>query len=181
MLLLIEHDTILSTPQARQHLAKFVAERPGLNVAIFHSEKFTANEVRADYPAALRDRLIMTPSTPRVRNLAYFLTYEICCITSALKFVGILKDDSWLCVVPPEWDYPLAHQFGNERVVIIDGTFAPQDARLLSELDQDQFEAPRNRPSKASASSIASRSAGVKISMRGKSSGHDTRSASLCH
>ena len=179
MLLLIEHDTILSTPQARQHLSKFVAERPGLNVAIFHSEKLSANEVRADYPAALRDRLIMTPSTPRARNLAYFLTYEVCCITSALKFVGIMKDDSWLCVVPPEWDYPLVHQFGNERVVIIDGTFAPQDAQLLSDLDQ--FEAPRNRPSKASASSIASRSAGVKISMRGKSSGHGTRSASLCH
>lgn len=179
MLLLIEYDTIMSTPQARQHLADFVAERPGLNVAIFHSAKLAPNKVRAAYPASLRDRLVLTPGTPRERNLGYFLTYEICCITSALKFVGKMKGDSWLCVVPPEWDYPLTHQFGNERVVVKDGTFAPADARLLADLDQ--CEAPRNRPSKASASSIASFSAGVKISMRGKSSGHSTRSASLCH
>lgn len=180
MLLLIEHDTIMSTPQARQHLADFVAARPALNVAIFHSSKLTPREVRAVYPAALRKRLTMTPRTPREKNLAYSLMYEVCCVTSALKFVSKMgKDDSWVCAVPPEWDYPLTHQFGTARVVVIDGAFAPADARLLSDLDQCY--APRNRPSNASASSIASFSDGVKISMRGKSSGQGTRSASLCH
>lgn len=180
MLLLIEHDTIMSTPQARQHLADFVAARPALNVAIFHSAKLAPNKVRAAYPASLRDRLVLTPGTPREKNLAYSLMYEVCCVTSALKFVGKMgKDDSWLCVVPPEWDYPLTHRFGAARVVVIDGAFSPADARLLSDLDQ--CAAPRNRPSNASASSIASFSGSVKISMRGKSSGQGTRSASLCH
>lgn len=118
MLLLIEHDRIMSTPQARQRLADFVAERPGLNVAIFHSAKLKSKEVRAAYPIALRDRLTITPATPRERNLGYFLTYEICCITSALKFTGKMAHDApWLCVVPPEWDYPLSHQFGEDRLV----------------------------------------------------------------
>lgn len=75
MLLLIEHDTIMSTPQARQHLADFVAARPALNVAIFHSAKLAPNKVRAAYPASsLRDRLVLTPGTPRERNLGYFIT-----------------------------------------------------------------------------------------------------------
>ena len=179
MLLLIEHDTIMATAEARQCLADFVASQPALNVAIFHSSTLKENDVCAAYHTALRNRLIMTPSTPREKNLAYFLMYEVCCVSSALKFVGKMKDESWICVVPPEWDYPLTHQFGDKRVVVIDGTFAPADARLLSDLDQ--CEAPRNRPSNASASSIASLSTGAKISMRGKSSGHSPRSASLCH
>lgn len=180
MLLLIEHDTIMSTPQARQCLADFFAARPALNVAIFHSATLKPDDVYAAYPASLRDRLVLTPETPRERNLGYFLTYEICCVTSALKFVSKMgKDDSWVCAVPPAWDYPLTHRFGTARVVVIDGAFSPADARLLSDLDQ--CAAPRNRPSNASASSIASFSGSVKISMRGKSSGQGTRSASLCH
>ena len=54
MLLLIEHDTIMSTPQARQHLADFVAARLALNVAIFHSAKHSPNKVRAAYPGSLQ-------------------------------------------------------------------------------------------------------------------------------
>lgn len=180
MLLMIEHDTIMSTPQARQRLADFVTERPGLNVAIFHSAKLKSKEVRAAYPVALRNRLTITPATPRKRNLGYFLMYEICCITSALKFVGKMGHDApWICVVPPEWDYPLVHQFGEDRVVVIAGTFAPADADLLADLTQ--CDAPRSFASNALASSMASISAGVKISMRGKSSGHSNRSASFCH
>lgn len=37
MLMLIEHDSILSTPEARRSLAAFVAHRPNINVAVFHS------------------------------------------------------------------------------------------------------------------------------------------------
>ena len=56
MLMLIEHDSILSTPEARQSLAAFVAHRPNINVAVFHSAKLSAAEVCEAYPPALRER-----------------------------------------------------------------------------------------------------------------------------
>ena len=57
MLILIEHDSILSTPEARQSLAAFVAHRPNINVAVFHSAKLSAAEVCDAYPPELRKRL----------------------------------------------------------------------------------------------------------------------------
>ena len=53
-----QHDFILSTPEARRNLAAFVAHRPNINVAVFHSAKLSAAEVCEAYPPALRERLI---------------------------------------------------------------------------------------------------------------------------
>jgi hypothetical protein len=80
MLMLIEHDSILSTPEARQSLAAFVAHRPNINVAVFHSAKLSAAEVCEAYPPELRERLMLTPDTPRDRDLRFWISYEAGCV-----------------------------------------------------------------------------------------------------
>ena len=185
MLMLIEHDSILSTPEARQSLAAFVAHRPNINVAVFHSAKLSAAEVCEAYPPELRERLMLTPDTPRERDLRFWIGYEAGCVFAALRHNGTLAQcEAVVCLVPPAWGDTAREQFGEKRVVVIGEPFsmdtARRLARSLSTYRRTPVESsPRSLPSKASVASMAATSAGVKTSSRGKSSGHSTRSASL--
>ncbi|MDD3326590.1 MAG: hypothetical protein PHW25_05825 [Zoogloea sp.] len=184
MLILIEHDSILSTPEARQSLAAFVAHRPNINVAVFHSDKLSAAEVCEAYPPELRARLMLTPDTPRDRDLRFWISYEVGCVFAALRHNGTLAQcEAVVCLVPPAWGDSARAQFGAKRVVVMDEPFSANAGRRLarsSTYRQIPVEpSPRSLPSKASVASMAAASAGVKTSSRGKSSGHSTRSASL--
>ena len=118
MLMLIEHDSILSTPEARQSLAAFVAHRPNINVAVFHSAKLSAAEVCEAYPPALRERLMLTPDTPRDRDLRFWIGYEAGCVFAALRHNGTLAQcEAVVCLVPPAWGDTAREQFGEKRVV----------------------------------------------------------------
>jgi len=85
MLLFIEHDAVMSTPEARKALADFVGHRHGINLAVFHAAVESDDDVLAAYPAALRERLLLTPKTPRARDLRFWLAYEAGCVWAALR------------------------------------------------------------------------------------------------
>lgn len=185
MLMLIEHDSILSTPEARQSLAAFVANRPNINVAVFHSAKLSAAEVCEAYPPELRERLMLTPDTPRERDLRLWLGYEAGCVYAALRHTGTLAQcEAVVCLVPPAWGDSAREQFGAKRVVVIGEPFSAEAARRLARSFSTYRRTPveplpRSLSSKASVASMAATSAGVKTSSRGKSSGQSIRSASL--
>ena len=185
MLLLIEHDSILSTLDARQRLAAFVADRPNINLAVFHSAALTATEVRETYPPELRERLMLTPDTPRDRDLRFWIGYEVGCVFAALRHNGALAQcETVVCLVPPAWGDSAREQFGHKRVVVIGEPFSADAARHLARnlptyRRTPVVPSPRSLSSKASVASMAATSAGVKTSSRGKFSGHSTRSASL--
>ena len=88
MLLFIEHDAVMSTPEARKALADFVGHRPGINLAVFHAADESDDDVLAAYPAALRERLLLTPKTPRARDLCFWLAYEVGCVWAVLRSNG---------------------------------------------------------------------------------------------
>ena len=133
MLILIEHDSILSTPEARQSLAAFVAHRPNINVAVFHSSKLSAAEVCEAYPPELRERLMLTPDTPRDRDLRFWISYEAGCVFAALRSNGQLAQcEAVVCLVPPAWGAPAREQFGDKRVVVIGEPFSVDTARRLA-------------------------------------------------
>ena len=133
MLLLIEHDSVMASAAARRCLADFVAHKPTLNVAVFHSEKLTADDVRAAYPPALRERLMLTPDTPRKRDLQFWIAYEAGCVWAALRHNGQLAQcEALVCLVPPAWEETARDQFGAKRVVVMPSTFGSEDARRLA-------------------------------------------------
>lgn len=133
MLLMIEHDSILSTPEARQNLAVFVAHHPNMNVAVFHSVMLSATEVYEAYPPELRERLMLTPDTPRDRDLHFWLSYEAGAVYAALRHNGTLAQcEAIVCAVPPVWADSARAQFGVERVIVMNEPFSLLDARRLA-------------------------------------------------
>ena len=109
MLLFIEHDAVMATAEARKALADFVGHRPGINLAVFHAADESDDDVLAAYPAALRERLLLTPQTPRARDLCFWLAYEAGCVWAALRSNGQLTQcEAWVTLVPPAWEKPPA-------------------------------------------------------------------------
>lgn len=186
MLLFIEHDAVMATAEARKALADFVGHRPGINLAVFHAADHSEDDVRAVYPAALRERLLLTPKTPRARDLCFWLAYEAGCVWAALRSTGKMTQcEAWVTLVPPAWEEAAREQFGDKRVVVIPAAFSAADARRLARTLSTYRRVPvnpgssaRNRASSASAVPMASSSAAVNTGSRGKSAGHSTRAAS---
>lgn len=186
MLLFIEHDAVMATAEARKALADFVGHRPGINLAVFHAADESEDDVRAVYPAALRERLLLTPKTPRARDLCFWLAYEAGCVWAALRSTGQMAQcEAWVTLVPPAWEMAAREQFGDKRVVVIPAAFSVADARRLARTLSTYRRAPvdpesseRSLASNASAVSMTSSSAAVKTGSRGKSAGHSTRAAS---
>ena len=120
MLLFIEHDAVMATAEARKALADFVGHRPGINLALFHTADESGDDVRTAYPAALRERLVLTPKTPRSRDLKFWVAYEAGCVWAALRHNGQLTQcEAWVALVPPAWEKAARAQFGDKRVVVI--------------------------------------------------------------
>lgn len=186
MLLLIEHDAVMGTPEARKALADFVGHRPGINLAVFHSADVPEDDVLAAYPTALRKRLLLTPQTPRARDLCFWMAYEAGCVWAALRSSGQLAQcEAWVTLVPPAWEKAARAQFGDRRVVVIPAAFSAADAKRLARtlstyrrVPVDPKSPPRNLPSNASAVPMASSSLVVKTDSRGKSAGQSIRAAS---
>lgn len=186
MLLFIEHDAVMGTPEARKALADFVGHRPGISLAVFHAANESDDDVLAAYPAALRDRLLLTPKTPRTRDLRFWVAYEAGCVWAALRHNGQLTQcEAWVALVPPAWEKAARAQFGDKRVVVIPAAFSSADARRLARtlstyrrVPVDPKSPPRNLPSNASAVPMASSSLVVKTDSRGKSAGQSIRAAS---
>ena len=133
MLLLIEHDAVMATTEARMALADFVGHRPGINLAVFHAADKSDDDVLAAYPAALRERLLLTPKTPRARDLCFWLAYEAGCVWAALRSNGQLTQcEAWVTLVPPAWEKAARAQFGDKRVVVIPAAFSAADAKRLA-------------------------------------------------
>ena len=130
MLLFIEHDAVMATAEARKALADFVGHRPGINLAVFHPADKSDDDVLAAYPAALRERLLLTPKTPRARDLCFWLAYEAGCVWAALRSNGQLTQcEAWVTLVPPAWEKAARAQFGDKRVVVIPAAFSAADAK----------------------------------------------------
>ncbi len=186
MLLFIEHDAVMATAEARKALADFVGHRPGINLALFHTADDSDNDVRTAYPAALRERLVLTPKTPRSRDLKFWVAYEAGCVWAALRHNGQLTQcEAWVALVPPAWEKAARAQFGDKRVVVIPAAFSAADARRLARtlstyrrVPVDPESSVRNLASSASAVPMASSSPAVKTGSRGKSAGHSIRAAS---
>lgn len=186
MLLFIEHDAVMATAEARKALADFVGHRPGINLALFHTADDSDNDVRTAYPAALRERLVLTPKTPRSRDLKFWVAYEAGCVWAALRHNGQLTQcEAWVALVPPAWEKAARAQFGDKRVVVIPAAFSTADARRLARtlstyrrVPVDPESSVRNLASNASAVPMASSSACEKTGSRGKSAGHSIRAAS---
>lgn len=186
MLLFIEHDAVMATAEARKALADFVGHRPGINLALFHTADESDADVRASYPAPLRERLVLTPKTPRARDLRFWVAYEAGCVWAAMRHNGkVTQCEAWVALVPPAWEKAARAQFGDKRVVVIPAAFSAADARRLARtlstyrrVPVDPESSVRNLPSSASAVPMASSSAAVKTGSRGKSAGHSIRAAS---
>ncbi len=186
MLLFIEHDAVMATADARKALADFVGHRPGINLALFHTAADSGDDVRTAYPAALRERLVLTPKTPRARDLRFWVAYEAGCVWAAMRHNGQLTQcEAWVALVPPAWEKAARAQFGDKRVVVIPAAFSTADARRLARtlstyrrVPVDPESSMRNLASSASAVPMASSSAAVKTGSRGKSAGHSIRAAS---
>lgn len=186
MLLLIEHDAVMGTPEARKALADFVGHRPSINLAVFRAADEADGDVLAAYPAALRDRLLLTPKTPRTRDLRFWLAYEAGCVWAALRSNGQMTQcEAWVTLVPPAWEKAARSQFGDKRVVVIPAAFTAADAKRLARTLSTYRRVPvapessmRNLASSASAVPMASSSAAVKTGSRGRSAGHSIRAAS---
>src|ERR1700719_4406235 len=106
MLLLVEHDRLLRTKAARECFVRFLIgwTRDDLTVVIFRSAKKHSRRTERLYPSLIRHRLTITPATPRDSNLPYWLHYELCCTSTALRYAGVLSaEEPWLAVTPPQW------------------------------------------------------------------------------
>src|SRR5581483_9135443 len=128
MLLLVEHDHLLRTKAARECLVAFLIgwTRDDLTVAIFRSTRQHALRTERLYPSLIRHRLIITPATPRQSNLSYWLHYELCCTSTALRYAGTLAaDEPWLAVVPPEWMPALRPRLRARQILTLDEEFNP--------------------------------------------------------
>lgn len=187
MLLFIEHDAVMATAEARKALADFVGHRPGINLALFHTaDDSDDDDVRASYPAALRERLVLTPKTPRARDLRFWVAYEAGCVWAAMRHNGqVTQCEAWVALVPPAWEKAARAQFGDKRVVVIPAAFSAADARHLARtlstyrrVPVDPESSVRNLASSASAVPMASSSAAVNTGSRGESAGHSIRAAS---
>jgi hypothetical protein len=143
MLLFIEHDAVMSTAEARKALADFVRHRPGINLAVFHAADKSDDDVYAIYPDALRERLLLTPKTPRARDLCFWLGYEAGCVWAALRSTGQMAQcEAWLTLVPPAWEKAAREQFGDKRVVVIPSPFSAADARHLARRTISTYRGP---------------------------------------
>lgn len=186
MLLFIAHDVVMSTPDARKALADFVGHRPGINLAVFRAADESDDDVLAAYPVELRERLLLTPKTPRARDLCFWLAYEAGCVWAALRSSGQMTQcEAWVTLVPPAWEKAARSQFGDKRVVVIPAAFSAADAKRLARTLSTYRRVPvepesslRNLASSASAVPMASSSATVNTSSRGRSAGHSIRAAS---
>lgn len=186
MLLFIEHDAVMATVEARKALADFVGDRPGIRLAVFHADDTSDDDVRAAYPAVLRERLLLTPKTPRARDLSFWLAYEAGCVWAALRSNGQMTQcEAWVTLVPPAWEKAAREQFGDKRVAVIPAAFSAADARRLARtlptyrrVPVDPESSARNLASSASAVPIASNSTAVKAGSAGKSAGQSIRAVS---
>lgn len=186
MLLFIEHDAVMATAEARSALAAFAGRRPGINLAVFHAAAQLDDDLRAAYPDVLRERLLLTPKTPRARDLCFWLAYEAGCVWAALRSTGqIAQCEAWVTLVPPAWEKAAREQFGDKRVVVIPAAFSAADARRLARTLSTYWRVPvdpassgRSLASSASAVPIATSLAAVKTGSRGKPVGHRMRPAS---
>lgn len=184
MLLFIEHDAVMATAEARKALADFVGHRPGINLALFHTADECDDDVRASYPAVLRERLVLTPKTPRARDLRFWVAYEAGCVWAAMRHNGQLTQcEAWVALVPPTWEgcpRPVRRQACGGHPCRLHG-HAKRLARTLStyrRVPVDPESSDRNLASSASAVPMASSSAAVKTGSRGRSAGHSIRAAS---
>ena len=133
MLLFVEHDAVMATAEARHALADFVGHRPGIHLAVFHAAAQLDDDVRAVYPDVLRERLLLTPKTPRARDLCFWLAYEAGCVWAALRSNGQMAQcEAWVTLVPPAWEKAARAQFGDKRVVVIPAAFSAAHARRLA-------------------------------------------------
>jgi hypothetical protein len=186
MLLFIEHDAVMATPEARKALADFVGHRPGIKLAVFHAADESDDDVLAAYPDALRERLLLTPKTPRARDLCFWLAYEAGCVWAALRSNGQLTQcEAWVALVPPAWEKAARAQFGDKRVVVISAAFSAADAKRLARtlstyrrVPLDPEASVRSLASSASAAPLARISSAVNTGSRGRSAGHSIRAAS---
>jgi hypothetical protein len=194
MLLLVEQDRVLGTHRALRRFCEFVStpQRRAMRIVLFRSSaEGNADQILRAYPRSIRRRIVITPETPRSADLAFWLHYEICCATAALRFVGAFQaDEPWLAVVPPGWMGALGMHFLKQHFLSTPGEF-DEDARrrlraaLHSSLgnpilrpvpDQDRLDAgPTERSTERSSrphKALASRSARAR--QRRKSPAPDT-------
>lgn len=133
MLLFVEHDHVLSTRKARQLFTEVVQNRRDLQVVVFRpGGRVEVEQMLTGFPAALRTRLMVTPSTPRGRGLASWLEYEVGVATAAMRFLGTFQEgEEWCALVPPSWYGVLARSYGEERLMPMPSAFDDIDASRL--------------------------------------------------
>jgi hypothetical protein len=136
MLLLVEHDHVMRTPRARQLLTQLLTllARGQGAVVLFRSARRGVADLLRSYPQGLRERIVVTPPTPRGTDLAFWLHYEVCCTLAALRNAAVLgREERWLVIASRQWTDALSRHVNPEHLLPVTG-----------ELDRDQIEDLRN-------------------------------------
>ena len=123
MLLIVEHDHVMGSKKARQCFARFIAKNnfPNIQIIVFRSDKNLSEEqILSTYPLALRERIMLTPKTPRGENISVWLLYELCCTTGVLRHLGLMaQNERWFALVPPDWARALVERLEHKHMVAI--------------------------------------------------------------
>jgi hypothetical protein len=136
MLLLVEHDHVMRTLRARQLLADLLSVLSPRQrcVVVFRSSLRRNVALLRTYPQNLRERIVVTPLTPRSSDLAFWLIYEISCTLAALRHAGVLgRTERWVVIASPEWTDALSRHVRPDSLVPVTG-----------ELNEDQFQRLRS-------------------------------------
>lgn len=140
MLLFVEHDHVMRTPRARQLLGDLLsALAPRQHrVVVFRSTRRRDADLLRSYPQHLRERIAITPRTPRSTDLAFWLHYEVSCSLAALRYAGVLgRTERWVVIASPEWTDALSRHVHPDHLIPLTGELTEdQLQRLRSMLGQ---------------------------------------------
>lgn len=156
MLLLVEHDHVMRTPRARHLLGDLLtALTPRQRrVVVFRSTRRRGADLLGSYPQNLRERIVITPPTPRGRDLAFWLRYEVCCTLAALRNAGVLgRTERWVVIASPDWTEALSCHFHPDHLLPVTG-----------ELNEDQIPRLRSRLGRRATPSVGSAVARISLS-----------------
>lgn len=133
MLVFVEHDHVLHTRSARRLFGKVLEDYDNVQVVVFRPhEAVDAERMTFVYPPALRVRMVVTPTTPRTKDLAFWLSYEVGCAAAAMRHLGKFQPgDSWCALVPPAWYAPLCESFHEAHLMPMPSAFDDIDASRL--------------------------------------------------